>query len=137
MAGRMKVLTLKRIAENKDGMFGVLIDHDKPFALTLERQWLNNEPLLSCIPDGYYICKRVKSPKFGDVFEITGVQNRTNILFHKGNVVDHTEGCILIGEQFETLNGKTAILHSGKGFTEFMDKLKDVDEFRIIIEKKR
>ena len=133
----MKVLTLKRIAENKDGVFGVLIDWDIPFALTLERQWLNNEPMLSCIPFGEYICKRVITPKHGEVFEVIGVPNRSAILFHKGNVMEHTEGCILIGEQFESLDGKTAILNSGKGFGEFMKKLKGLDEFKIIIEKRR
>ena len=133
----MKTLTLKRIIENKDGMFGVLIDWDVPFALTLERQWLNNEPMLSCIPAGDYICKRVISPKFGDVFKIIGVEGRNNILFHKGNVIDHTEGCILIGEEFGSLDGKTAVLNSGKGFGEFMEKLKGLDEFKIIIEKRR
>lgn len=133
----MKTLTLKRIAENKDGMFGVLIDWDTPFALTLEPQWLNNEPMLSCIPAGEYICKRVISLKFGEVFKIIGVTNRSDILFHKGNIIDHTKGCVVIGEQFESLEGKTAVLNSGKGFGEFMDKLKGLDEFKIIIEKKR
>ncbi len=133
----MKVITLNRIAENKDGTFGVLIDWDTPFALTLERLWLNNEPMISCIPFGEYMCQRVVTPKHGEVFEVLHVPNRSAILFHKGNVMEQTEGCILVGEQFESLEGKTAVLHSGKGFGEFMERLTGLDEFKLLIEKRR
>lgn len=131
----MKTLTLKRIAENEDGTFGVLLDGNTPFAVTLEREWLNNQPMESCISAGDYICKRVVTPKHGEVFEVTGVKNRTAILFHKGNVEDHSKGCILVGEQFETLDGKTAILQSGKGFTEFLERLKGRDEFQLAVKE--
>ncbi len=55
------------------------------------------------------------------------------ILFHKGNLDDDTRGCILIGEQFEKLNGEPAILRSGKGFSEFMYLNNNKDEFDLII----
>ena len=37
-----EMITIKRIAANTYGTFGVLLDVDLPFALTLERQWLYN-----------------------------------------------------------------------------------------------
>lgn len=129
----MKILTLKRIAENNDGTFGVLLEGDIPFAVTCERQWRNNERFISCIPEGNYICQRKQSSKFGETFEIMNVLGRGDILFHKGNVVADTQGCILIGEQFESLGGRVAILQSGKGFTEFMERLKGGDGFTLIV----
>ena len=84
----MKHLTIKRLETGNQGTFGVLINGGIPFGLTLERQWLNNQSNISCIPEGGYLCKRVKSPKFGNTFEVTDVTGRSHILFHKGNLDD-------------------------------------------------
>ena len=120
----MKYFTLRRVVFNSHGTFGVLIDDEGiPFALTLENPWEGNKPNISCIPAHQYVCKRIKSPKFGHTFEITNVEDRTHILFHKGNTSKDTHGCILIGEQFEYINGIPGIAHSGKGYDEFMKKL--------------
>ena len=127
-------LKLKRVADNEDATFGVLINGNIPFAVTLEPAWEDNKKGISCIPSGPYSCKRVKSPKFGDTFEILDVEGRTHILFHKGNSERNTQGCVLIAEEFGKLNGKAAVLASGRGFTEFMSILKEVDEFELIIE---
>ena len=127
-------LTLKRVSSDAQGTYGVLIDGTRPFAVTLERPWLNNERSVSCIPAGQYACRRVQSPKFGNTFEVTGVPGRTHILFHKGNQVEETQGCILVAEQFGKLgNGNMAVLQSGQGFTEFMLLLAVFDEFTIDI----
>ena len=127
-------LKLKRVIDNKDATFGVLINGDTPFAVTLEPAWEDNKKGISCIPSGPYNCKRVKSPKFGDTFEILDVEERTHILFHKGNSERNTQGCVLIAEEFGKLNGKAAVLASGRGFAEFMSILKEVDEFELTIE---
>jgi len=113
-------MTLKRIAQGDDGTFGVLINLYYPFAVTFELPWHDNKRRISCIPEGNYECARIQSPNFGNVFKILNVENRFNILFHKGNKAEDTAGCILIGEQFEVINGQQMILHSGKGFDEFM-----------------
>lgn len=114
------------------GTYGVLIDGTRPFAVTLERPWLNNEKSASCIPAGQYTCRRVRSPKFGNTFEVTGVPGRTHILFHKGNQVEETQGCILVAEQFGKLgNGNVAVLQSGAGHAEFMLLLSGLDEFAL------
>lgn len=129
----MITLTLKRVASDNYGTFGVLIDGDTPFAVTCEDLWRDNAPSISCIPVGMYHCKRVKSPKFGDTFEVTGVPGRSHILFHKGNTEDDTHGCILVAEEFGKLHGKTAVLASGAGYGEFMARLKGVDSFPLHI----
>lgn len=126
---KMKYITLIRVSYHHDGTFGVLLDENVPFALTVEREWLNNVRDISCIPVGKYICRRVRSPKFGDTFEVTDVPDRTHILFHWGNIEDDTEGCIVVAEQFESLGEKVAVLSSKKGYSEFKKRTKDVDAF--------
>ena len=130
----MKQFFLKRLSNTMDhGVFGVLIDGDIPFAVTLELPWNDNKRNESCIPTGLYRCEKIDSPKFGMTFEVTKVQDRSNILFHKGNLADDTLGCILIGEMFESLSDKPGILRSGEGFDEFMDRLKGEDRFALNI----
>ena len=122
-------MALKRISEIDDGIFGALLDfNNEPFALTLE----NNE---TEIPPGIYDCERSMYYKHDyETFEII-VPDRSRILFHIGNIEDDSTGCILIGEQFEHLRNKTAIWRSRKGFNEFMNKLENVDNFKLEIEK--
>ena len=129
----MQVFLIRRVAITEYGTFGVIITGGVPFALTLEREWLNNMRNVSCIPKGTYYCKRVDSAKFGDTFEIQDVPNRSHILFHKGNLEDDSHGCVLIGEQFENLEGVPGILASRKGFDEFMEKLEGETAFELHI----
>ena len=129
----MKHLTVSRAATGIQGTFGVLLSEGLPFALTLERQWLDNKTNVSCIPEGEYRCKRVNSPRFGNAFEVTDVEGRTHILFHKGNLDDDSHGCILVGEKFGLLSESAGILESRQGFNEFMLLLEDDNEFKLTI----
>tara|TARA_R110000803_G_scaffold162334_1_gene225963 strand:- start:5 stop:430 length:426 start_codon:yes stop_codon:yes gene_type:complete len=128
-----KILRLKRIATSKEeGTFGVLLDGYVPFAVSLEPPFIVQPdglttPNISCIPTGIYVCKRVNSPRFGDTFEVTDVEegHRSHILFHKGNSTKNTLGCILIGEGF----GSLGIERSRQGFDEFKSKTSELDQF--------
>ena len=126
-------MLLKRVASTNFGVFGVLLEDGIPFAVSLENPWLENRANVSCIPAGDYVCQRIRSPRFGNTFQILRVPNRTHILFHKGNLTKDTLGCILVGEQYEFLHGKPAILRSGKGYGEFMQRLNGVRQFAISI----
>ena len=130
----MKVMYIRRLPETIDGTFGVISEEGLPFGLTCERKWLNNKKGESCIPVGEYECERVTSPKFGNTFEVKNVNGRSEILFHKGNIDDDSHGCILIGEQFESIKTKIAVLASEKGFTEFMNRLSGVNKFKLVVE---
>jgi len=129
----MKILTLNRVKENIDGTFGVLLEGDQPFCLTIERQWKDNKPNESCIPKGEYLCKKIQSEHFGFTYEITGVPNRDSVLIHKGNLQTNSHGCVILGEQFGILNDKCAVLSSGDAFTEFTERLKNETEFKLVI----
>jgi len=114
--------------------FGVLFRDDGiPFALTLERPWLNNQRGVSCIYPGTYRAVRHRSPKFGETFWLQDVPGRSEILFHKGNTDDDSRGCILVGEQFNPVRGEDGITASREGFAEFMRLLDGKNEFTIEI----
>ena len=129
----MKTIVIRRIATGVQGTFGVLLHEGLPFALTLEREWLDNKTNVSCIPEGEYLCKRVNSPRFRNTFEVTDVEGRTHILFHKGNLDDDSHGCILVGEKFGLLSESAGILESRQGFNEFMLLLENDNEFKLAI----
>lgn len=114
--------------------YGLLIRSDKvPFALSLERPWLDNQRSLSCIPVGIYKAVRQLSPRFGETFWIQDVMGRSEILFHKGNIDDDTHGCILVGEQFNPVKDEDGITASAEGFSEFMRIQRGTNEFQIQI----
>ena len=125
----MKEFWLWRFPSIQDGTFGVMLDDNLPFAVTLEREWIFNQKGVSCIPNGNYTCRRVDSPKFGNTFEVTNVLNRSEILFHKGNIRDDSHGCIILGEQYEPIMGKNGVVSSGKAFEEFLKRTEGIDEF--------
>lgn len=115
------------------GTVGDLFVNGVQLFKTLELPWLNNERNVSCIPDGKYKCSRIISPKFGNVFEIINVKNRSNVLLHKGNYLRDTSGCILIGSYDDEENGEFVIYKSKEAFSKFMDLLKDFNEFDLEI----
>jgi hypothetical protein len=65
---------------------------------TIEKPWKDNQPYVSCIPEGYYRLGRRNSPRFGpNVWEVLEVPNRTHILLHVANTADDVVGCIGFG----------------------------------------
>ena len=129
----MKELVLKRISSTMFGTFGVLFDSNIPFVVTLEQCWNDNEKYKSCIPKGDYICEKYISSKYGSTFIINGVPERDGILFHWGNLIKDTQGCILIGNKFGRLKNFPCILESKIGFNNFMKKVENEGQFKLTI----
>jgi len=81
----------------------VIYDHNmNPLfsCLALERAWKNNEPNVSCIPLGEYDCVLEHSPSFDKLlWEIYGVDGRTECKFHAANFWNELNGCIGLGTQ--------------------------------------
>ena len=51
------------------------------------------------IPSGFYRLRVTMSPRFKIYLPLLdGVIGRSGIRIHAGNTIDHTEGCILVGE---------------------------------------
>lgn len=128
------ILELIRLEENfQFGTFGVLKINKKVFCVTLEPPDKLNAPYISSIPAGQYLCERVLSPKYGETFEIMRVPGRTNVLFHAGNTMGDTQGCILLAQHFGKLNHNRAILNSGVTFRNFMRELQEINEMHLTI----
>lgn len=112
----MKKLTLKRINSSSECVLGVLELDDKEVCKTLELPWCDNQKGISCIPDGEYKLSPYPSSRFGEVYIVNDVPNRTGILIHTGNTASDIEGCILVGDSYGKLNGKKAVLNSKQTF---------------------
>jgi hypothetical protein len=102
------------------GTFGVLTLNNQVFCVTLEPPDKENKSNISSIPVGQYTCERYASPTYGDTWEVQDVTERFNILFHAGNFMKNTKGCILLAEKFGKLYGSRAVLNSGETFRTFM-----------------
>jgi len=75
---------------------------------SLELPFLNNQKLISCIPEGGYDCTRIHSKKYGVCYLVEDVPDRSDILIHIGNFATgkkiDTSGCILVGLNFTDIN---------------------------------
>ncbi len=98
----MNVLHLRRLYLPTCTL-GVLTGHDIVM-FTMEKPWKDNARNISCIPEGTYDVVPNNSPTFGESFLVKDVPNRSHILFHGGNYVDDTQGCILPGLAIVDLN---------------------------------
>jgi len=115
------------------GTLGILrIDGILKFT-TLEPYKFGNIRNKSCIPLSQYVLKHYSSAKYKNTLEVCSVPNRGNILFHSGNTILDTKGCILLGMKFGTLYGKDAVLESRKALTEFKAIIKAKENLKLTI----
>ncbi len=126
------MLTLKRIAQGEQGTFGVLIDGQTPLCVTLEDPWKDNQKSISCIPEGIYEVSPHNGRKYKNVWILNDVEDRSAILIHAGNTTDDTRGCILVGQRYGELDGKTAILGSRMALNALRADLPDNFSLEII-----
>jgi len=132
----MHTVRLIRLEENFiHGTFGVLIIDGVVFCCTLEPPDQLNQTSISSIPAQQYICERYKSTNHPNTFQVMNVPGRTKILFHAGNFLRNTEGCILLGQYFGKLKNSRGTMNSGKTFERFMEIMEDVDKFHFTIKE--
>ena len=144
---RLQVLRKERIP---DGVFGELhvlgdeLDVVPPAPLqlqTIEDDWRDNAPMISCIPAGLYALHRTIYHKHGyETFEVVGVPDRARILIHPANTEEDLEGCIGVGlrrgkirvardEDTGAVNVlKEAVVASREAFRQLMEVMAPVDE---------
>jgi Family of unknown function (DUF5675) len=135
----MKEVYLFRNCYKDSGTEGTLITNGFQ-CRTLELPWKDNHSNLSCIPVGEYIVEIYNSPKFGNIYHVTNVNNRQFILMHPGNWAgDKTkglrtdvEGCILLGLDYGILDNQRALINSKKTVQNFMTFMNN-ETFKLII----
>jgi hypothetical protein len=133
----MRRLTLHRMKENEVCTLGRIETEDfQQLCVTLEEPWRDadknglGDTNVSRIPAGEFKAFRRLSPARGyEVFELVGVPGRKNVQLHKGNTVEDTLGCILIGTAF----APNAITGSKLAFEKFMRELKNEQEFLLVV----
>lgn len=125
----MKDVYLIRTVTSDQGTEGFLTQLETGFfCKTLELPWRDNQRSISCIPAGKYIVKVRQSPKYGRIYWVTKVPDRSWILIHSGNVAGdvekgfrtHVQGCILLGKKHGFLYDQRAVLTSRPTVGSFM-----------------
>ena len=107
---------LNRSAYSEKQVLGTLTvfdDHNQQIfeCKTLELAWKNNEVGESCIPKGDYKAIPRTSEKFAKHFRIVELNGEEvtgrvgPILIHPGNLYTDIRGCILVGKEFQDING--------------------------------
>lgn len=99
---------LIRVTSGEQGTIGVLSAVGLELA-TLELPWVNNEPGISCIPNGSYRCECSISDKYGWCYCINDVPGRENIVIHHGEVAGNrkaglkadTYGGVMVGMKID------------------------------------
>ena len=121
---------LFRLMRSDQGTLGKLFCEEF-VSYTLELPWRDNKRSISCIPEGSYNVKMRISPKYGKVYWVSDVPNRSFILIHSGNFAGdtskkfktHVNGCILLGKNRGLLAGQLAVLNSRITVKRFQNKL--------------
>lgn len=133
------IVELVRLEEDEDyGTFGVLKVQKLVFCVTLEPPDRENLVGRSSIPVQQYICRRYSSEKYPNTFQVMDVPGRTYVLFHAGNVVGNTAGCILLGQYYGKLRAeetRRGILNSGNTMKEFLRLMINHDEFHLTVKE--
>lgn len=120
---------------NNAGTFGRL----GPW-VTIEEEWQNNQPRISCIPTDSYLCRRSMFHRGGyATFEVMEVDGRNLIKFHIANTEEDLLGCIGLGLGLGVLRvrdedtgqfvHKLAVLSSRSAFDAWMATMDGVEEF--------
>lgn len=78
-----------------EGTNGILLLNGAAICSTIELPWKNNQPRISCIPEGKYPLIKRYSPHFNWHLEVTDVPARELILIHPANdAITELKGCI-------------------------------------------
>ena len=116
---------------------------ERPLLLDSDGNTLKGE---SCIPEGYYSLGRDHAGRFYDRYVKNGkfdgheyipmvadgqLVNRSQILFHVGNQISDSQGCILIGSYKD--REKMFIYQSSKAYDEFYKAFHKYNPQKLIV----
>ena len=78
-----------------NGTNGEILLNGKRVCSSIELPWKNNQPRISCIPEGRYELTKRYSQRFDHHLLVNGVTNRSYILIHAYNdALKESKGCI-------------------------------------------
>lgn len=116
----MRKAVLERFESDQYGTFGNFTTDSGFHVYSMELNWDDNRENTSCIPVGEYNCVMHESPKFGRVYIVENVPNRSQILIHPANWAGDTKlnlrcqlnGCIALGRAIGDVIGQKGLLSS-------------------------
>lgn len=120
------IVKLTRFCSGPMGTFGRLEAGDRHW-FTVERPWLDNTPMKSCVPLGEY--DLVWQPTTTNVpeeyaaatwyldggtvsSEHVSSRRRTRVAVHIGNTMDDVSGCIAVGTDLATIGNRWGVSRS-------------------------
>ena len=112
------LVKIVRLEQTHEGAIGSMVLDNRLFCTTLEPD--AHDLVRSQIPEGVYLCKRFHGTKYPDTYEII-VPGHSAVLYHAGNIEEHSTMCVLLGQYPDKLTGVRAVLNSGKTFELFME----------------
>lgn len=115
----MNTLRLERFIHSPAGVVGRIKLGDF-WIFTLEEPWLNNVPNRSCIPPGNYEMRIHRRPSGQISIMLLDVPRRTEILFHPGNTLRDTQGCILPGMEYEATSEIARVFSSAEAMDDLL-----------------
>lgn len=127
----MTDVIMTRIETGDQGTFGRLVAG----SLTLysgELPWLDNQPNISCVPDGVYQCVWTFSEHFRRfMYLLLGTSPRAGIREHSANLMGNESkgfkkqlnGCIAYGERLGWIGGQKALILSAPAVRRFEDHM--------------
>lgn len=130
--------TLDTVSITGIGTFGVLLDDDgNEIAKSVEREWKNNEPAVSCVPAGTYDLVWRDSPKYGRRLHLNApslgvsafgyfddaIPLRSFCMFHPSNWPSQLNGCIGLGDAWMESWGVSNSRNTTKMFEELVGRL--------------
>ena len=132
---KIKKVILQRVWMDDNQSTGSLIVLDElrqPIYISpcIERGDRNNEQNVSNVPTGTYPLVWENSPKFGMVWELKDVPNRSECKIHAANMWNQINGCIAPGTYLGEINedGYYDTLSSGDALKRFHLALEDMQE---------
>lgn len=119
-----KRIHLERFCYAPWGTFGFITLPSGLNLASVERPWINNQKMISCIPVGEYDCIPRRFYRGGyDAVQVLGVPNRSHILFHIGNYVHNLNGCIGVNSIHGAKGNEWCAWQSKDAFRRFMDEV--------------
>jgi hypothetical protein len=133
------MMTIKRVEIAAGSAWSVVQWYGESFAVALERAYPGQRGAWTTkITPGVYECVRSRFNKAKepyDTWKIVGglITPQREIKFHRGNWPEDSEGCPLVGEAFDYLTGRRAILSSGAAFSQLMKYTEGLDRFQLAV----
>lgn len=123
-----------RLHTDEDGTFGVWVLPEGQMFFILEPEMNDNLSNISCIPAGMYTVDYEPSNKYGYAYYVKDVARRNYIKVHSGTIEDHTEGCIIPGNDHGYYKNKKAVLNS-KDAVNQIETILNKESFTLIIKE--